>query len=241
MTITTGKKTSEFWRTLIMEIAGIALIVYGVIKGDMAAVGIGAGLAGIPASAYAISRGNAKSGNGAAMLALIFLLPLGMAGCANPPKSSITTEAVSTVATPASIARIEIDGRQDAAFEGVAPTIMKQDSEGTWLTTPGQGGVITVDPATGLMYIWSPKDVVITDVKITPEPNPGEPFFQAASIQANLSPVAAIYAKQFADAMAAIKDMTRTEAERYLKSLEAVGKITTDITEAILKAIYPTP
>lgn len=60
MGITPGWKTTEFWRTLIADVAGFGLIVYGVIKANETAIAIGGGIVGLSTAGYSVSRGLAK-------------------------------------------------------------------------------------------------------------------------------------------------------------------------------------
>jgi len=55
-----GTKTTEFWKSIIIEAAGLAIIVYGVINKDTNTIAIGAGLAGVSVAGYTLSRGIAK-------------------------------------------------------------------------------------------------------------------------------------------------------------------------------------
>ena len=57
-----GIKTSEFWLSLISTIAGIGLIIYGVVVDKDNAVMIGGVLAGLPTSAYTVGRSVIKRG-----------------------------------------------------------------------------------------------------------------------------------------------------------------------------------
>lgn len=174
-----------------------------------------------------------------ATLAIAPLLLLVMAGCNAVNTASITDAEVATTAQPASLAVMDNEGVQKATFQGVAPTQSKQDQDGTWLTTPGPGAAISFNPATGLIYLWSPKDTRIEGVEVTPKPAAGQPAFKAALIEANLSPVAAVYAAQFKDAMDAIKDMTRAEAEAQVKKMEQARLITSDIAKVLIESVIP--
>ncbi len=55
-----GIKTTEFWLSLAAGLAGIGLIVYGVVSEDSHAVTVGGGLAAFAGVGYSASRGLAK-------------------------------------------------------------------------------------------------------------------------------------------------------------------------------------
>jgi hypothetical protein len=174
---------------------------------------------------------------GLILLAAVVLIAL--TGCNSVNTAQIDTEKIKTSAQPASLAAISADGDLKASYQGVPPTGLMQDAEGTWMTTPGQGGVLTFNPQTGTVYLWSPKDARVEGVKVTPAPEPGQPSFEAQLIETNLSTVASVYAGQFETAMDAIKDMTRAEAEARVKQLEQAGIITGNVADLIVSSVVP--
>lgn len=173
-------------------------------------------------------------------LALLLLFVFwGVAGCNSISTASITDDETNTAAQPASLATMDNAGNQRAIFQGVGPTQLKQDDAGNWLTTPGQGGVMTYDPVSNRMYLWTPQDARLTNVAFTPSPAPGSPAFTADMIELNLSPVATVYMQQFQSAMDAIKDMTRAEAEAQVQKMQAAGEITANVAQVIIESVIP--
>lgn len=170
--------------------------------------------------------------------ALVLVAMFAVTGCSAVNTATIDDNGIATTAQPASLASIDAEGNLRASYQGVPPTTLQQDSDGTWLTTPGQGGVLTYDPQTNRMYLWSPKDARLTNVKFTPAPAAGEPAFTADLVELNLSPVAAIYADQFKSAMEAIQGMTQAEATARVQELQATGQITSTVADAV-KAVIP--
>lgn len=59
-TIQPGYKTSEFWQSMIVTVAGAACFVWGVVKSDNSAMMAGLGVMGVSSGAYSLSRGVAK-------------------------------------------------------------------------------------------------------------------------------------------------------------------------------------
>lgn len=60
--VSPGTSTTEFWKSMVISIVGVALLVYGVVQHDTNAEQWGVILAGISTAGYAISRGLAKAG-----------------------------------------------------------------------------------------------------------------------------------------------------------------------------------
>lgn len=164
----------------------------------------------------------------------VMLLCMLFAGCASN-QQSLDEFGVDSFATGASSALMDSVGKQVANYQGVAPTMLKQDDKGNWITTPGPGGSLTYNATTNDVYIWSPKDAILEDPKFTPQPEPGEPIFQAKRIELNISDPAKVYADQYAKAMEAIQGMTVAEAERRVKEMQAVGQITGDVAQVLLE------
>ena len=107
------------------------------------------------------------------------------------------------------------------------------------MTTPGGGLAMRLDPATGDLWLWSPKDTRAKLVEVTPKPAEGEPKIRIKGLAANLSNVAGVRAEQFADAMTAIQGMTEAEARRRIEQLEEAGDITGDVAEVVTKSVIP--
>lgn len=173
------------------------------------------------------------------IIALIACLCL--IGCGQKLTSfNLDAEQVTANNTPASGMRMDADGNLTGLYEGAPPSGSMQDETGTWTIQPGAVGILTVDPNSGKLYIASPKDVVMTNVKITPNPDPGEAFFSADSVQANLSAVAAVYERQYASAVDGLKGMTQEAAKVQIKAWETTGDIPPEVAEMLLKSFVPT-
>lgn len=135
--------------------------------------------------------------------------------------------------------RMDADGNMTGMYEGAPPSGYMQDAEGTWIIQPGASGIMTVKPG-GDMYISSPKDVVLEGVKIRPQPGPGEYFLEADRITANLSPVAAVYERQYASAVDGLKSMTQEAAKVQIQAWQTTGEILPEVAEMLLKSFVPT-
>lgn len=56
-----GVKTSEFWITILNNVVGLGLLVYGLVADNDTAATIGASLSGLTTSAYTLARSKAKT------------------------------------------------------------------------------------------------------------------------------------------------------------------------------------
>jgi len=161
-------------------------------------------------------------------------------GCGKQLTTYDVTRDVQASNSNASAVRMTAAGELSGLYGGAPPAATMQDDTGTWSIMPGAYGVLTVDPNSGRLYIISPRDVKITDVKITPAPAPGEPFFQAASVEANLSPVAAVYERQYAAYTDKLLGMTQEAAKVQIQAWQTAGEILPDVAKMLLEAFVPT-
>jgi hypothetical protein len=174
-------------------------------------------------------------------LALLCLIPLLMLGCGKQlTHFDLDAQQVTADNTAASGMRMDADGNLTGLYEGAPPSGSMQDETGTWTIQPGAIGILTVDPSSGRLYIASPKDVVMTDVEITPRPADGQPFFRAASVTANLSAVAAVYQQQYVSAVQGLTGMTQEAAKIQIKAWETTGQIVPDVAKMLLDSFVPT-
>lgn len=60
-TVQPGWKTSEFWQSIVVTVAGAAAFVWGIINGNEFAMMTGLGVMGVSSGAYSLSRGRAKA------------------------------------------------------------------------------------------------------------------------------------------------------------------------------------
>ncbi|MBL4701787.1 MAG: hypothetical protein JKX85_11085 [Phycisphaeraceae bacterium] len=171
---------------------------------------------------------------------ILLVLAAMFIGCTTPNNLSISKDNAVVVATSTrSVAKMDGLGNLTAVYEGVSPTQTMIDDTGVWMNTPGQGGWLIFDPITGKVSLWSPKDTIITGLKITPNPDVGKSSFEAASIQANISTVAKVYADQFIAGVNATQDMSKAEASARLAAMQVVGEIAPDIARVIIDKLYP--
>lgn len=242
------KTTTVGWLTLISAICSAAI---AILDGDPATtpnvaelmgVLVGLGLMAARDNNVASEQARAGRDSQSSILPLFAmgLIVTALVGCSGVSTIDVSAKGAKTAAQPASVALMDNDGHQVGSYLGVAPTNIKQDADGAyWTTTPGVGGILTFPTEHGNVSIWSPKDAKLISVEFTPEPKAGSPALKVGSMEFNVSTVAAVYAQQFRDAMDAIKDMTRAEAEVWIKRAEVAGQITTDVADVIRAAVIP--
>lgn len=161
-------------------------------------------------------------------------------GCTTPNNLSISKDNKIDASTGTmSVAKMDVDGNITAAYNGVAPAQGMMDDKGVWYNTPGAGALLVFDPVSGKVMSMSPKDTIITGVKVTPNPAVGQPSFEAQSINTNISNVAKVYADQFAAGVEATRGMSEAEAKARVDAMVHAGDITSDIAAVLLKALYP--
>lgn len=233
MTAKAGLKSSETY--------GAAAIVAGVLaiasQAESDAVVITCIIvAGAVGLGYAALRTKAKA------LPILLAASLLLAGCSTPSATNrIGPDGPVGQGGPVSMATMNSEGLQVGSYQGAPPTNIKQDAEGAWLTTPGQGGATVINLPNGISaYIWSPLDGKVGSIKVTGSTEPGQFSLDIIGMEFNISDHAKVLAGMYADAMDAIKDMTRAEAERRLEEMRIAGSITSDVAKALLNAFVPT-
>ncbi len=170
-------------------------------------------------------------------LLVIVVMPLLAAGCNNSNQLDAGATEISQQTSGASVAIMDANGNQSAAFHGMPPMHMKQDDQGNWVTVAGTGGIMTFDPATGKIFLFSPANATMTDVKFTPQPDAGEPAFSAESISFNISEVLAQHVGAITVAMATLEGMTRVEAEATVAKWVAAGDMLPTVADVVMQLI----
>ena len=170
------------------------------------------------------------------LIGLIAALLLG--GCGPTSTTTLDDDQAAAEGNPASMARTT---HQSVAYQGANPSQIRLgtgDNQASF-ATPGAGAVMRFDPASGNVYLWSPKDTEAASVTFTPQPAAGEPKFRIEGLKANISDVAQVRADQFGRAMDAIRGMTEAEARRRIRTMEAAGEITSDVADVIVNSVIP--
>ena len=159
--------------------------------------------------------------NHAKLIAFVTLLAL--PGCMPHPKSYMDKTKISTDLTGQTIQWIDSEGNLQSTNPGVAGTLLNQDAQGQWTAQGLPVGALSVNPTTGVLTIASPKDVRLINVSITPAPAPGQPFFRADSVEANVSSPLAVAAGALVGHLQAMQGMNKDSALAYVEGLKVVA------------------
>lgn len=159
--------------------------------------------------------------NHAKLIAFVTLLAL--PGCMPHPKSYIDKTRISTDLTGQTIQWIDSEGNLQSTNPGVAGTLLNQDAQGQWTAQGLPVGALSVNPTTGVLTIASPKDVRLVNVSITPVPAPGQPFFRADAVEANVSAPLAVAASALVGHLQAMQGMNKDSALAYVEGLKVVA------------------
>jgi hypothetical protein len=177
---------------------------------------------------------------GALMCVVLLAVMLMATGCTHNQLDVAPDGRISQATSTANVSRLNGEGEQQAAYHGLAPTLLKQDIEGNWVNMPGPVGILSYVPSTGQVYVISPKDAVMTGVKFTPQPAPGQPAFEAATISMNLSEPLKQHVAAYVTAMQSLVGMTQVEATARIEQMKAAGEITADVANLLLTLFVPT-
>lgn len=182
------------------------------------------------------TQGRLQSG----LILILALLAGLLAGCTHNQTSLLPTGELDQQTSTANAAVMNAEGLQQASYHGLAPSQLKQDSDGNWVTLPGPAGVLSYIPATGQVYVISPRDAEMEDVQFTPNPEPGKPAFSAKKLTLNMTSPLAVHAEAYAHAVAALQGLTQTEATARVQQMQAAGEITATVAEMLIRMFVPT-
>ena len=156
-------------------------------------------------------------------LVALIAAALAMTSCMVYPKSYMDKTKISTDLTGQTIQWIDSDGNLQSTNPGVAGTLLNQDAQGQWTAQGLPVGALSVNPTTGVLTIASPKDVRLVNVSITPVPAPGQPFFRADAVEANVSAPLSVAAGALVGHLQAMQGMNQDAALAYVEGLKVVA------------------
>lgn len=175
------------------------------------------------------------------LIALLCLAaPAILPGCTHNQTSLLPTGELDQQTSTANAAVMNSEGLQQASYHGLAPSQLKQDAAGNWITMPGPAGVLSYIPETGQVYVISPRDAEMEDVQFTPNPEPGKAAFSAKKLTLNMTSPLAVHAEAYAQAAAALQGLTQTEATARVQQMQAAGEITATVAEMLIRLFVPT-
>jgi len=174
------------------------------------------------------------------IVVLLLVLAMFVGGCSTWNQLAIDpTGDIKQTTSPASVASMNNEGVQVGSYQGLAPSNLKQDADGNWVTMGGPVGILSYNPKSGQIYMVSPQDAVLTGVEFTPAPAPGKPAFKAASISFNISEPLKQHVTAYASAAAALQGMTKEEALARIEQWKIAGQITAEVAQMLITYIVP--
>jgi len=185
-----------------------------------------------------IRNGSASARRAGVPLACALLLAAALAvpGCTHNQTSLYPDGRVRQTTDTGSAATMTREGVLTASYKGAAPSHSMVDKTGIWATTSGPVGLVGLVTEGVQMFLQSPKDVEMTGVEFAFDP----PRFQAETLSMNLSEPLARQAQMYAQAVAALKDMTQAEAEARVRQMEVAGEITRAVADLLRQILLPT-
>ena len=156
-------------------------------------------------------------------LVALIAAALAMTSCMVYPKSYMDKTKISTDLTGQTIQWIDSDGNLQSTNPGVAGTLLNQDAQGQWTAQGLPVGALSVNPTTGVLTIASPKDVRLVNEASTPVPAPGQPFFRADAVEANVSSPLSVAAGALVGHLQAMQGMNQDAALAYVEGLKVVA------------------
>ncbi len=171
---------------------------------------------------------------------LMMVVGITMAGCTHNQLALKKDGTLDQATSTASVGRIMENGQIITANHGNVGSGIVQDSEGHYSFQGVPSGVCTFDAQTNTFYLISPSDAVLTGVKFTPNPDDGQPAFEATSMSFNISEPLKQQVIAYAQAVLSLEGMIQTEATARVERMKIAGEITADIAEMLLRYFIPT-
>jgi len=170
---------------------------------------------------------------------IVIVLMLVAGGCATHNQTKLGGGELDAVTTTASHGVIDLDGNQTASYQGLAPTLIKQDAEGNWVNMGGPTGIMSA-PVPGteqLAYIISQANTSIARVQYTPEPEAGEPQILIEGIEVNMSDPMSQHVSALQVALPVLADMTKAEALARIEQMRIAGDIAESMAPLLTQMI----
>ena len=161
------------------------------------------------------------------LIIVLLVAVIGVTGCQTHNQTKLGPGTVDSVTTTASQAAIDVAGNQTANYQGLAPTLIKQDAEGNWVNMGGPTGIISAPvPGTDqLAYIISQSNTSIAEVSYTPVPADGEAQFVVKGIETNMSDPMALHVAALNIAVVELTKMTQQEALAAIEKWKTAGTV----------------
>ena len=173
-----------------------------------------------------------------AVAALVLLIAL--AGCATHNQTKLDDAGqVDLTTSTASASRMDSEGNQSAAHQGMAPTLSKVDSDGIWRNAPGIEGTIAYVTDAAKLFMASPRDVEMKNVELSLNPTDGQPVFKAEFLSMNVTEPLKQHTESLKTAAETLKAMTQAEALAQIERWRVLGEIAPDVLDLLAAVIVP--
>ena len=173
------------------------------------------------------------------LIFLALMVAVAMGGCATHNQTKLSGGEVDAVTTTASQSAIDVGGNQTASYQGLAPTLIKQDLEGNWVNMAGPTGIMSAPvPGTDqLAYIISQANTRIAKIQYTPEPAAGDAQLLVEGIEVNMSDPMAQHVAALQVALPILADMTKAEALTRVEQMRIAGEISESLAPLLAQII----
>jgi len=173
------------------------------------------------------------------VILILMLVAVMAGGCATHNQTKLGGGQVEAVTTTASQSGIDFDGNQMANYQGLAPTLIKQDAEGNWVNMGGPTGIMSAPvPGTDqLAYIISQANTRIAKIQYTPEPAAGDAQLLVEDIEVNMSDPMSRHVEALTVALPVLADMTKAEALARVEQMRIAGDIAESMVPLLTQMI----
>jgi len=255
------------YKTYVLAAIGLITAVAAWLIGDLATPdmieAVFAALAAMTLRA-GIAKSGSDPGSGSMPLSgFLFASVLMLGGCAkfmaagNPPFASASATAVEarTEANTGSTARMDGD-TITAAYTQLTPTLFKQDIQGAWASTAGQGGTVSLIVPTGRTvditgpdgvlitvplvvsaHIWSPQDASVASFEV----DPATGVLKIIGVQTNMSDVLTAQMPGVIQALTSTQGMDAEHAAAYIQAMVEKGEIAQSVADVAKSLIDQFP
>ena len=174
----------------------------------------------------------------AVLIILAAALMLALAGgCESGNLTRLSDEQLYARTTTANEARMTPEGNLQASYQGIGATQAMADPNGAWAQMQGPAAIINFPLNNGVAQMFSPKDVIIRNLKYTPEPKPGAAALEIGELTANISVPMAQDVAALQVALPLLAEMSKAEALAAIEKWRIAGTMMPTIADALIKII----
>ncbi len=170
-----------------------------------------------------------------ALSALLVIVVAMFFGCQTPNHVSLDKDAIK--ASTSNVSSIRNDDGSGVTMANENPVQVVDDD--LHITTAGKVSYVNMDTATGQLRGLLAKDAVLKNVKYTPQPDAGNPMFEAEEITIRVSDVIAAADEQVTGAQENTKDMALSGDEARKEVAKVIGNTASDVVKTVSDGMTP--